>query len=841
MGSCIPTLLSCCYKGQVKDFSEITDSYTQAEIDALRSRKWGLTLNAFRKRNRWFGKGGSIPSTDDLVIALLLNLYTGAEDNWERAQQEASISRDLIALQGRDPEAVEFYLSQLCTYLSLQKFKGSPDVQDFLLARLCRNDLRLSQRLYWHIQAFDSINPYANMFLKKIVEEGCRGAALFNNRLHKIQEEKGHRCRNRSHDIPAKALEPDSTPELPPQSDLEEGDIVEEGSTFSSNVIAGSPQHFQSNLYFIEALTRTSEELIEVPIGQRHAAMLAKLEKLNEFFFSSAARQHGGSDVIYIPFGSSFYQVRSIYPLECITFSTKERVPMLVCLEVRAIELEELTPLRRRHRSKSDQNAEEVSLVETWKETIANNISSLKQRLPIEFSNRSKSINENLDEGQKKFEPELDLQIEGDFSISDAQLLSENPVASDESEKVGLSHMGQWRDAPFSPSRRKNFFKFLGNFFGSDGKTDAIEYGVLTDNRLKSDGKKPLLSPGSDYNRKLRGYKSAMLQGSDMFEETEVEPNIVLSDESQGSPESRQQQHHSRVIFREKWMEKEDRLWQERKKSEGESREGWMLLPVIVKANDDLRQEQAVSQMVKSLHKIFVEGDVGVWLRPYEILAINSSAGLLEAIPDTVSLHALKRNAPGISLLEFFKRHFGAPGGVSLKKARSNFVESCAGYAIVCYLLQIKDRHNGNILLDAEGHMVHIDWGFVLGQSPGHNLGFESAPFKLTQRHVEVMGGSMSFSFQRFRNLCVRAFLEARRNSEKLILLVEMLAEGYPELPCFSHSSPSAVCEALRERFLPHKTTGQCVEFVIDMIDSSMASWSTPLYDKFQRCFVGIF
>ncbi|KAG5179048.1 phosphatidylinositol 4-kinase-like protein [Tribonema minus] len=303
-------------------------------------------------------------------------------------------------------------------------------------------------------------------------------------------------------------------------------------------------------------------------------------------------------------------------------------------------------------------------------------------------------------------------------------------------------------------------------------------------------------------------------------------------------------EHQSRVIFRERWVEKESRIWHERERERAGAagpREGWRLFPIIVKANDDLRQEQAVSQMVESLHRIFTEGDVGVWLRPYEILATSATAGILEAVPDTVSLHALKRNAPGVSLPDFFKRHFGAPGGVSLKRARSNFVESCAGYAIVCYLLQVKDRHNGNILLDAEGHLLHIDWGFVLGRSPGRNFGFESAPFKLTSQHVEVMGGPMSFSFQRFRNLCVRAFLEARRNSEKLLLLVEMLAEGNPDLPCFSHASPAAVCEALRERFLPGRSVGQCVEFVIQMVEDSMASWSTPLYDKFQRCCVGIF
>ena len=58
-------------------------------------------------------------------------------------------------------------------------------------------------------------------------------------------------------------------------------------------------------------------------------------------------------------------------------------------------------------------------------------------------------------------------------------------------------------------------------------------------------------------------------------------------------------------------------------------------------------------------------------------------------------------------------------------------------YCIVSYLVQVKDRHNGNILLDNEGHLIHIDYGFILSASP-KNLGFENSPFKLTPEFVDV-------------------------------------------------------------------------------------------------------
>ena len=43
----------------------------------------------------------------------------------------------------------------------------------------------------------------------------------------------------------------------------------------------------------------------------------------------------------------------------------------------------------------------------------------------------------------------------------------------------------------------------------------------------------------------------------------------------------------------------------------------------------------------------------------------------------------------------------------------------------------MKDRHNGNLLMDTEGHIVHIDFGFLLSIAPGGTFSLETAPFKV--------------------------------------------------------------------------------------------------------------
>eukprot|EP01133_Synstelium_polycarpum_P012824 gene12824-15053_t len=195
-------------------------------------------------------------------------------------------------------------------------------------------------------------------------------------------------------------------------------------------------------------------------------------------------------------------------------------------------------------------------------------------------------------------------------------------------------------------------------------------------------------------------------------------------------------------------------------------------------------EEASAANILKIFQEIWAEERLPLFLRPYSILVTSASSGIIETINDTVSLHNLKKNTPNYTtLLNHFKATYG-DGTEAFRDAQAKFVESMAAYSIVTYLLQVKDRHNGNILLDKEGHIIHIDFGFILSNSPG-GMSFESAPFKLTQDLLDVMGGTQQTPmFHYFQALFVRGFLMARKHFDKFASFIELMMTG-PKMSCF--------------------------------------------------------
>ncbi|XP_066063019.1 LOW QUALITY PROTEIN: phosphatidylinositol 4-kinase beta [Chamaea fasciata] len=306
-----------------------------------------------------------------------------------------------------------------------------------------------------------------------------------------------------------------------------------------------------------------------------------------------------------------------------------------------------------------------------------------------------------------------------------------------------------------------------------------------------------------------------------------------LSEQLAHTPTSfrRDPEDPSAVALKEPWQEKVRRI---REASPYGHLPSWRLLSVIVKCGDDLRQELLAFQVLKQLQSIWEQERVPLWIKPYKILVISADSGMIEPVLSAVSLHQIKKQSQ-LSLLDYFLQEHGSYNTESFLTAQRNFVRSCAGYCLVCYLLQVKDRHNGNILLDAEGHIIHIDFGFILSSSP-RNLGFETSAFKLTTEFVDVMGGLDGDMFNYYKMLMLQGLIAARKHMDKVVQIVEIMQQG-SQLPCFHGSS---TIRHLKERFHMNLTEEQLQLLVEQMVDGSMRSITTKLYDGFQYLTNGI-
>jgi phosphatidylinositol kinase/protein kinase (PI-3 family) len=178
-------------------------------------------------------------------------------------------------------------------------------------------------------------------------------------------------------------------------------------------------------------------------------------------------------------------------------------------------------------------------------------------------------------------------------------------------------------------------------------------------------------------------------------------------------------------------------------------------------------------------------------------------------------------------------------GRISFETAQDNFLRSLVGYSLVCYILQIKDRHNANILLDRFGHIMHIDFGYVLGDTPKMGkvpIFSERAPFKLSSDFWDVLGGwntragGLGVKFCKMFEL---AFQCASSHADEIAALTEAAVLSLHSNPRHARSLANGV----RSRLRMHGTPGSREQklFIMELVNAALTSWGTSTYDWLQR------
>ncbi|KAF2178530.1 hypothetical protein K469DRAFT_802757 [Zopfia rhizophila CBS 207.26] len=253
----------------------------------------------------------------------------------------------------------------------------------------------------------------------------------------------------------------------------------------------------------------------------------------------------------------------------------------------------------------------------------------------------------------------------------------------------------------------------------------------------------------------------------------------------------------------------------------------------IFKVGDDCRQDVLALQMIAAFRGIFNNVGLDVYVFPYRVTATAPGCGVIDVLPNSISRDMLGREAVN-GLYDYFVSKYGGEESIRFQEARSNFVKSMAAYSVISFLLQFKDRHNGNIMIDDAGHIIHIDFGFCFDIAPG-GIKFERAPFKLTAEMIAVMGGvTTSQPYRWFEELTIKAFLSSRQHCDHLAHIVEVMLDS--GLPCFK---PETI-QHFKDRFVLDKTEREAADFMRELIRKSASSYSTGGYDRFQLLTNGI-
>ncbi|KAF8637362.1 hypothetical protein AX17_002861 [Amanita inopinata Kibby_2008] len=264
----------------------------------------------------------------------------------------------------------------------------------------------------------------------------------------------------------------------------------------------------------------------------------------------------------------------------------------------------------------------------------------------------------------------------------------------------------------------------------------------------------------------------------------------------------------------------------------------------IFKVGDDCRQDVLALQVIAMFKNVFTSIGLTLYLFPYRVTATGPGTGVIDVVPNATSRDEMGR-AKVNDLLDFFTAKYGGQDSIAFQRARLNFVQSMAAYSVACYILQIKDRHNGNIMIDGEGHIVHIDFGFlfdidmypilmtscpVANLFPVFGVKFEPSSFKLNHEMIVLMGGRNSQGYQMFQVLTVKAFLAIRPHADQIINAVQLMLDT--GLPSFKGE---LTIKRLRDRFALHLTERQAADEMLHVIRNAHENIRSTVYDEFQR------
>uniref|UniRef100_A0A3Q4GAG1 phosphatidylinositol-4,5-bisphosphate 3-kinase n=1 Tax=Neolamprologus brichardi TaxID=32507 RepID=A0A3Q4GAG1_NEOBR len=257
---------------------------------------------------------------------------------------------------------------------------------------------------------------------------------------------------------------------------------------------------------------------------------------------------------------------------------------------------------------------------------------------------------------------------------------------------------------------------------------------------------------------------------------------------------------------------------------------------IIFKNGDDLRQDMLTLQIIRIMENIWQNQGLDLRMLPYGCLSIGDCVGLIEVVRNSHTIMQIQCKGGLKGALQFNSHTLhqwlkDKNKGEMYDQAIDLFTRSCAGYCVATFILGIGDRHNSNIMVKDDGQLFHIDFGHFLDHKK-KKFGYkrERVPFVLTQDFLIVISKgtqecTKTREFERFQEMCYKAYLAIRQHANLFINLFSMmLGSGMPELQSFDDIA------YIRKTLALDKSEQEALDyFMKQMNDAHHGGWTTKM------------
>ncbi|AFP65500.1 phosphatidylinositol 4-kinase (nucleomorph) [Chroomonas mesostigmatica CCMP1168] len=247
----------------------------------------------------------------------------------------------------------------------------------------------------------------------------------------------------------------------------------------------------------------------------------------------------------------------------------------------------------------------------------------------------------------------------------------------------------------------------------------------------------------------------------------------------------------------------------------------------LFKKAKDFYNEQLGAFNVSQFDKLFREGNLDIWLNPFLIQFSDLNFGSIEVIPNSITFHYLHKIFRPNNNIKMFQDNNNYEIKI-VKKKKINFIQSLAGYSLLCFFIQLKDRHNNNILINSEDRVIHIDFGFILGDFPGL-VNLEADFFKLTKEFFFKIGGINTEENELFIESTIRGFFLIKKNMGKFLSIFRRTLKEKKR-----KKKNKQKLLNFQRRFKIPKQSNHIIKFALSIINKSLGNWKTNQYDRYQ-------